>query len=371
MIQTALFFILGFLSACFLAVLVAPAIWRRAVVLTRRRLEATLPLTRAEIQADKDRVRAEYAIAMRRLEMKLKTLGEKSAGQQVELGRNREEFVRLAAGIESRDRAAAEAQRQIEVLSAENLQRAGRIAGLEQTVSDLESRLEQQKEETERIGRMYDEASFSASSRQIEIVAQESKLEKLSDDIARLRAARKQGDAELREARAEAKAAGMALRDERKKSEALEKKLAAMTSSLADSEDKLERRLQEVKRLREDVKTKGRGQGGNAGNGLATEERRRMEDRLTRITQENRKLRAALAESGKADKDAPEREEENALLRERVADLAAEVVNMTALLEGPDSPVWKALGEDAASSDGSLAGRIRALRDAASRGDGG
>ncbi|RUW48093.1 hypothetical protein EOA36_21490, partial [Mesorhizobium sp. M8A.F.Ca.ET.021.01.1.1] len=61
MVQSVLFFALGFLCAGFLALMVAPAVWRRAVALTRRRIEASIPLTQAEIQADKDRVRAEYA----------------------------------------------------------------------------------------------------------------------------------------------------------------------------------------------------------------------------------------------------------------------------------------------------------------------
>ncbi len=73
--------------------------------------------------------------------------------------------------------------------------------------------------------------------------------------------------------------------------------------------------------------------------------------------------------------EAPERERDSAVLREQIADLAAEVVNLTALLEGPDSPVWKALDEaparspeeTSAPSEASLAGRIRALRDAAGR----
>ncbi|RWX60080.1 hypothetical protein EN780_32935, partial [Mesorhizobium sp. M4B.F.Ca.ET.089.01.1.1] len=69
MVQSILFFALGFLCAGFLALLIAPAIWRRAVALTRRRVEASMPLTLAEIQANKDQVRAEFAMSTRRLEM--------------------------------------------------------------------------------------------------------------------------------------------------------------------------------------------------------------------------------------------------------------------------------------------------------------
>ncbi|RVC67675.1 hypothetical protein EN759_14540, partial [Mesorhizobium sp. M00.F.Ca.ET.038.03.1.1] len=90
MVQSVLFFALGFLCAVFLVSLIAPAVWRRAVVLTRRRLEASLPLTQAEIQADKDRVRAEYAMTTRRLEITVKNLQEKVAEQLVEIARGHE-----------------------------------------------------------------------------------------------------------------------------------------------------------------------------------------------------------------------------------------------------------------------------------------
>ena len=97
MIQSILFFILGFLCAGFLALMVAPAIWRRAVALTRKRIEASVPLTLAEIQADKDRMRAEFAMATRRLEINVKNFREKAAAQIVEINRNREELKQLMA----------------------------------------------------------------------------------------------------------------------------------------------------------------------------------------------------------------------------------------------------------------------------------
>lgn len=96
MIQTALFFILGFLSAVFLALLVAPAIWRRAVVLTRQRVENSLPLTMTEIQADKDRLRSEHAVATRQLEMTIKSQHDKIAAFMIAEGHKREEALAQA-----------------------------------------------------------------------------------------------------------------------------------------------------------------------------------------------------------------------------------------------------------------------------------
>lgn len=78
---------LGFLSAALLGLLIAPAFWRRAVRLTTRRLKEQLPLSDAEIRADKDRLRAEYAIRVHKLEMKVEQANLQRARDTIEINR--------------------------------------------------------------------------------------------------------------------------------------------------------------------------------------------------------------------------------------------------------------------------------------------
>ena len=59
---------IGFLLAALSVLVVAPLVHGRAVRLTTRRLEATIPLSMAEVHADKDLLRAEFAMSTRRLE---------------------------------------------------------------------------------------------------------------------------------------------------------------------------------------------------------------------------------------------------------------------------------------------------------------
>ena len=92
MIQSLLFFGFGFLCALLLALLAAPSFWRRAVRLTERRIQASVPLTMNEIQAEKDALRAGFAMATRRLEVKVKDLKDRVAGQMVEIERVRDEL---------------------------------------------------------------------------------------------------------------------------------------------------------------------------------------------------------------------------------------------------------------------------------------
>ena len=407
MIQTTLFFILGFLCAAFLALMVAPAIWRRAVALTRKRIEASVPLTMDEIQADKDRLRAEFAMSTRRLEMSLKSFREKASEQIVEINRNRDELRRIAEERDEKNAAMTQVEARTAELRSELRQREEQLQRLSERVGEHERILGERALELEKLGRMYDEASFSASSRQIEIVAQESKLEKLTDDVATLRNERKEADRRVREVVAEHKAAREALREEQKKHTALEKKVERLTSTLSDRDDKLERRERELARLREQIKGGGATEhdlqqaladeqeqrakleaevaeltgrlstllagatGGDVEKATAKLEsgRNRLEERLTVLTRENRKLRASLDSVERANSDGwDEERRENAVLREQINDLAAEVVNLTAMLDEPDSPISKALAADTGESKSgapSLAERIRALQKAA------
>ncbi len=86
-IQSVMLVLLGFLLATLLVLLLVPAYWRRAERLTSERIRASMPLTESEIRADKDRIRAEYAIKLHRLEVDSDKQAHASARQQIELNR--------------------------------------------------------------------------------------------------------------------------------------------------------------------------------------------------------------------------------------------------------------------------------------------
>jgi predicted RNase H-like nuclease (RuvC/YqgF family) len=71
-IEFVLLFGLGFLAAALVALIVAPVIQRRVVTLTERRIRASVPLSAAEIRAEKDMARAAYAADNARLSTDLK-----------------------------------------------------------------------------------------------------------------------------------------------------------------------------------------------------------------------------------------------------------------------------------------------------------
>ena len=95
MIEPIMYVGLGFLAACLIALAIIPFVHARAVRLTMRRLEAATPLSMAEIQADKDQLRAEFAMSTRRLEMSVDQLKTKTTTQLAELGKKTDTINRL------------------------------------------------------------------------------------------------------------------------------------------------------------------------------------------------------------------------------------------------------------------------------------
>jgi hypothetical protein len=95
MVESIMYFGIGFLFAALIGVAIIPLIHGRAVQLTIRRLEASIPQSRAEIQADKDLLRAEFALSTRRLEMSVEQLMNKTTNQLSELGMKGDAINRL------------------------------------------------------------------------------------------------------------------------------------------------------------------------------------------------------------------------------------------------------------------------------------
>ena len=122
--------VLGFLLACLIVIALVPAYWARAVRLTTQRIRQSMPLTEAEIRADKDRLRAEYAVRIHKLDTQVEQAKLAAARQQVELNR--------------RDAAIKALEREVERLASalEEHQSARRV--LEQTVKGGVLAVEQQ-----------------------------------------------------------------------------------------------------------------------------------------------------------------------------------------------------------------------------------
>jgi len=99
MFETVMVMGIGFLTGCLLMVAFVPAIHNRAVRLTARDYLAKMPMSVAELEAQKDLLRAEFAMSVRRLEAIVEETKAMSVLQLSEIGRKAAEIHRLKAEL--------------------------------------------------------------------------------------------------------------------------------------------------------------------------------------------------------------------------------------------------------------------------------
>jgi len=152
-LENIMYFVLGLLVAGLLALIVMPAVWRRAVRLTKKRIEAATPMTMAEFRADKDQLRAEFALSTRRLEMNVEALRRRLADQLRDINRKKSELggikgerdshLQIVRELEERE---AEARRRILELEKEGADLAQKLRMRDRELTDKSSQLEAARE---------------------------------------------------------------------------------------------------------------------------------------------------------------------------------------------------------------------------------
>lgn len=398
LIEQLLYFTLGFLCAAFLAALIAPVAWRRAVMLTRRRIEASVPLTLDEIRAEKDSLRAEHAVTARRLEMDVKALTHKLTGQSIELERDRRDTKSVAAEREALKAELATRETEARELREELRRREDGQQALSSALSRTEEMLKGQRAEVERLGKEFEQATHASTARNSEVVARDSEIVRLNSDLAALRGQRGNVEKMSKDASSVVAEAKRQAQAEKQRAERLDEKVQQLVADLSDREERLDRRDREIVRLRERLKpvladttasdndlklldlqsentrlealVAELRQGGSDTSGstsaAAEGETAAIRSQVIELTAENERLRERL-------ESRPEEGGSARALREQMQALAAEVVHMTERVEGPGSPIHAALDRADPSADApgdtaiSLADRIRALRTASVR----
>jgi chromosome segregation ATPase len=351
-VQSLLFFALGFLCAGLLALMAVPAVWRRAARLTRKRVEASIPLTLDEIQADKDRMRAEFAVTIRRLEVRVKELRDTANLQLVEIGQLRKEIGQLTIERDQKARIIADLESADDELRSSRDRQAEEITALTNRIAEKEFALEQRtrdlqkkSRELEKMNELHEEVSLELVDLQAELLQRTSEVEKLEVDLTAAAKTRRVGEKRAEELERELNSARAAMDAEKARAAELDHKIEGMTATIAELRD------------------------ARSKEGEKSEADRRLEERLLTLTRENRKLKADLKRAEKA-MDASSTYADDSDLREQMNNLAAEVISLTSKLEGPDSPIRKALevpgpGGKRDERPISLADRVLALRKAA------
>jgi hypothetical protein len=195
MIEWVMFGALGFFLGCLLALMLASPLWNRAVKLTTKKLEATMPMSLADIQADKDQLRAEYAIAIRKVEVQLEKAKDKATRELIEANKRRVEIQVLNNEI-----VAAKA----EIQEKDNANRV-----LQQTIKrrlpDLDGRLKAAKNALAELETINAELRNTLASQSDALKIARTTLHTQRVDIDRLRTALEAGGGSMRGSRADSR----------------------------------------------------------------------------------------------------------------------------------------------------------------------
>jgi chromosome segregation ATPase len=416
MVEPAMYLAIGFLVAMLLGLTIVPLVHNRAVRLTTRRMEAATPLSMAEIQADKDQLRAEFAMSARRLEMSVDQLKHKTTSQLAELGKKTDAINRMKLelgeknatifSLEAREKAVKE---QLRATEEEFATKTTSLRNAEKALTDKQSELAGIKTEL-------NDRSVMAESRQVELVAVHTQIEALKNRVGdaekeftatqtRLeqeRTASETASRDLGEARGRVENLSQRVTDldrqlilQVKEAELLSNRVNDLEGRLATQGKLLAERDYEANQLRQAKDASERtiqalrdeltaASGGSAPMiEKLKSEKAAIEDQLRVARDERAKAQRDInAIQQQAESSWATERMENALLRERINDIAAEVAKLAMQLEGPNSPIEALLAAEpakpangaahgspggTAEGGGTLAERIRALQAHASR----
>ncbi len=102
MTESLMLFGIGLLAGCLLMLVFVPLVHKRAVRITTRNIVDVIPLAATQIQADKDQLRAQFAMAVRQLEHNIEDMKTRSASQLSQIGRRTVEINRLRVELDKK-----------------------------------------------------------------------------------------------------------------------------------------------------------------------------------------------------------------------------------------------------------------------------
>ncbi|MDK4738374.1 MULTISPECIES: hypothetical protein [unclassified Rhizobium] len=392
MIEFALLFGLGFLTAAFLVFLIAPAVHRRIVWFTEKRLKATMPLSPQEVRAQKDMARALFAAENARTEQALTQERDKSVALQIHNGKLQQEAGRFASEN-------SELRTRIDDLEVEAGELRSRLRREESYISQLKSGIHTAEQvgaekdaDIDGLRKRMTKMAADADNLKIDLATRETEIESLKFRIKTLRDERDTLRQDLNLASLRAKDAELRLGQESDKAQHLEERLDREIAGNADKETAIERHVQDVARLKEKLET-AHAEAEEAGRALqaaglapqakpmngskpstkprivdiadhdtnAAEPERNVEDDIAQMTEEVRNRAAALSDRLLKSRS-PSHDQ---AMREEIANIAANMVAMTALKEGEKSPIFDLLPKETSAAEQgariSLADRAAAL----------
>jgi chromosome segregation ATPase len=200
LIEQALYFALGFLVAGLFMLMFLPAFWRRAMRLSMRRLQMLAPMSMEEVVAERDLLRADFAVRERRLEQEMAAIKDSRAHDLADIGRHAARIADLDGQLQR----AVTYSRDVEMQLRDGLktieERTDLLSSTEMALHEMTERAERGVEQARRLETDKAELGRQTEIVQTRVVAHEAKigalhgrntelerdLEKLREEFARV-----------------------------------------------------------------------------------------------------------------------------------------------------------------------------------------
>jgi chromosome segregation ATPase len=373
MIEPIMYLAIGFLVSMLFGLMIVPLVHNRAVRLTTRRMEAATPLSMAEIQADKDQLRAEFAMSARRLEMSVDQLKNKTTSQLAELGKKSDAINRMKIELGEKNATIFSLEAREKAMKEQLRTTEEEFAAKTEALRTAETVLRDKQSELARLSAELSDRSMTAESREVELVAVRAQIVELKSRVGDAEQEFATTHARLEQQRGESAMATRELAEARSRVENLSQRVTDLdrqliiqvkeAEMLGNRVNDLETRLstqgkllaerdyennllrqssataeRTVQELRDEITAM------NGGKAPAIEklraEKAAIEEQLRIARDERAKLQRDInGIQAQAESSWATERMENALLRERINDIAAEVAKLAMQLEGPNSPI--------------------------------
>jgi hypothetical protein len=380
-IQFALLYGLGFLSATLLVLVLAPAVHRRVVRYTENRLKATMPISPAEVRAQRDMARAVYAAENARTRQELTEERDRNVSLQLRFDRLSGEAAHLHASHHDMQIQVSDMSVEAADLRSRLRREEGLIQQLKHSLATVEMTVATKNAEIDTLRKRIQKLTGDLDHLNIDLSTRDSTADSLKQRAAALREEREVLRNDLKLMTTRAKDAEQRLAQEEARAVRLEEKLMREIAQKADTQEALDRRLQEIEQLRgRNPADDGEWREPVTGSyplprkKIAAVEKHALTARKRRTGKQSPEdstpaspadrsypsmpdlspfeddIRARSAALG-AELSRPAPPEADEALRRELATIAADMVALTAVAEGPTSPIIAILDKDAAAGE--------------------
>lgn len=136
MVEQGIYFALGCIITALFALMFAPVFWRRALRLTRKHLQLQVPLSMQEILAERDQLRAEFAVERLRIEQALEKVQASKAADMAEIGRRSVETTALRDDLSVLRETDQAQRREVDALARQVAEAGAEAAALKTALHD-------------------------------------------------------------------------------------------------------------------------------------------------------------------------------------------------------------------------------------------